>query len=139
MGLSMCSPPVASFSVRDSNGIDLIKVSTNDKNLSHRTVPGPTGQCQVPQDGARCHRTVPGATGRCQVPQDGAQVPGTRHIHNVIYIHVYLFGFSGLRSSYLVWPHRAHGHIEPPHEGILEMLGLSEGNAFNLGFFSTLV
>ena len=41
----------------------------------HQVVPGATGWCQVPQDGARCHRTVPGATGRCQVPQDGAQMP----------------------------------------------------------------
>ena len=29
----MCAPPVASFSVKDSNGIDLIKVSRTDKNL----------------------------------------------------------------------------------------------------------
>ena len=26
---------------------------------------------QEPQDSARCHRTVPGTTGPCQVPQDG--------------------------------------------------------------------
>ena len=62
MGLSMRAPPVASFSVRDSNGVELIKVSNMDKNLFHRTVPGATGRRQVPQDAARSHRTVPGAT-----------------------------------------------------------------------------
>ena len=42
--------------------------------MSHRLasqvmVPGATGRCQVPQDGARYHRMVPGTTGWCQVPQ----------------------------------------------------------------------
>ena len=51
---------MAPFSVKDSNGFDVIKVSEMDKN-------------PVPQDGARSHRTLPGPTGCWQVPQDAAR------------------------------------------------------------------
>ena len=50
MGLSMCTPTVASFSIRESNGTDLIEVPEMDKNVFHRTVPGATGRWQVSQD-----------------------------------------------------------------------------------------